>query len=88
MNKLTTKLAGGLLVLGGGLMAAGCQQPVTADRVRSNPTPELESISMSTEQRKNAHARTVDTNLRQLWDDFDSVLFLDRPLRLSRYPIP
>jgi hypothetical protein len=57
-------------------------------KVRSDPTPELESLSMTHEQRKNIHVYTVDTNMRQIWDDLDMILLLNRPLRFSRNPLP
>ncbi len=81
----------GLLVVSGLLLAAvgGCDNnKITASKVRSDMSPELDSIAMTKEQRKNEHARTVDTDLRQVWDDLDMLLLLDRPVRLSRYPIP
>jgi hypothetical protein len=88
MSRILLNWAGCLLLVGAGLAATGCQQPVTAENVRSDLTPELQSVAMSSEQRKNNINRTIDTNLREVWDDFDAVLFLDRPLRMSRYPIP
>lgn len=63
-------------------------ETITARDVRGDMSPELQSIAFSREQRRNRVARTVDTNLRQTWDDIDRVLLLDRPLHLSRYPIP
>ena len=71
-------------------LAGGCDGPpkVTADRVRSDMSPELETIAMTRGQRMNNVARTMDTNLRELNDDWDRIFLLDRPLRTSRYPIP
>jgi len=79
----------GLLV---GLMLAvgGCggEQKIDAKYARSHMSPELKSIAHMAEQRKNVHARTHDTNLRQIWDDYDMMMLLDRPVWLSEYPIP
>lgn len=72
-------------------LSVGCESEpdtIDADYVRSNMTPELESVAMSHELRKMNHARTIDHNLRQVWDDLDSMLLLDQPLGFSRYYIP
>ena len=89
MNKTRAGLlsAAGLLMVA--LAAGGCSENrVTAASVRANPSPELESIAMSHEQRENEHARTIDTDLRQVWDDLDMILLLDKPEHGSRYLIP
>ena len=70
-------------------IAGGCSEDrVTASSVRSDPSPELQSIAMSHGQRENEHARVIDTNLRQVWDDLDMILLLDNPSQGSRYPVP
>jgi hypothetical protein len=66
----------------------GCHSPVSAKGVRNNPSPELQSIAMTKGQRKNRHARTHDTTMRQIHDHLDMILLFDRPVRLSEYPIP
>jgi len=69
--------------------AGGCNKnKVTAEKVRDNMSPELQSMAMTHEQRQNAHARTIDTTLRQVWDDLDMILLLDKPIKLTRYPVP
>jgi hypothetical protein len=68
-------------------MLTGCNR-ITASSVRSNMSPELQSVSLSREQRKNHHARVYDHTLRQVHDDWDYLLLLDRPRRMSKYPIP
>ncbi len=70
------------------LSQGGCSHQITADSVRSNMSPEMETMAQTSEQRKNEVARAVDTNLRQLNNDWDSFWLLDRPLRLSMYPVP
>jgi hypothetical protein len=77
-----------VLIVGLMFIAGGCSQKVTARSVRSNMTPELQSIAHMSEQRKNRTARTMHTNMRQIWDDLDAILMLERPVRLSEYPIP
>ena len=81
------------MIVAAGLMlaslACGCSSDrVTAAGVRSNMSPELESVAMTSEQRKNVHARAIDTTMRQIWDDLDTLLLIDRPIRLTRYPLP
>ena len=82
----------GLLAAAGltlALAVGGCSENrVTAASVRANPSPELESMAMSHEQRENDHARTLDTNLRQVWDDLDMLMLNNEPSHGSRYPIP
>lgn len=68
--------------------AVGCQKQITADGVRGDMSPGLNSIAESNQQRKNRHARTFDTNLRQIPDDIDTLLLLERPVRMSPYVIP
>ena len=79
---------GGVAVLVIGLFAAGGCNRITGSSVRRNMSPEKLSIARNSQQRKNDIARTIDTNTRQIWDDFDYILLLDRPRRLSSYPIP
>lgn len=68
-------------------MAGGCSS-TSPDAVRANMSPELESVAMSSEQRKNHHARVIDHTARQWHDDWDYLLLLDRPRRMSKYPLP
>lgn len=71
------------------LFFVGCKsQGITAKSARKDMSPELKSIADMAEQRKNAHARTINTNKRQIWDDIDHFLLLDKPSRLNEYPIP
>jgi hypothetical protein len=72
-------------------MVGGCNNGpdrITADDVRDDMSPELQTMALTREQHKNQIARSIDTTLRQFWDDVDVVLLLDRPVRLSRYQIP
>lgn len=65
----------------------GCNR-VTASSVRRNMSPELQSVALSKEQRKNKHARVYDHTLRQIHDDWDYLWLIDRPRRMSKYPMP
>lgn len=78
-----------LTVLGLGLFAAaGCSNDITAQSVRANPSPEMESIAYTHEQRQNNLMRVNDTNWRQLVDDWDRFWLMDQPLHLNNIPIP
>ena len=70
------------------LMGGGCSQKFTVATARRNMSPKLETMTATHEQRLNAYARTVDVNLRQLNDDIDELLLLDRPMLTTRTPVP
>jgi hypothetical protein len=74
-------------ILGCGLMA-GCEDRITARDVHSNMSPELDTTSRTPGEINTQLSRTVDTNGRMFWDDLMSVMLLDKPSRLSVYPIP
>jgi hypothetical protein len=61
---------------------------ITASDVRWNMSPELATLEATKEESKNNHARVIDTNTRQIWNDLDRILLLDRPSHLSLYSIP
>ncbi len=61
---------------------------ITAQKVRNEMSPELQTIAHTKEQQLNYGARTVDTNMRQIWEDWDRFWLLEAPLHFSRYPIP
>lgn len=82
-------IVAGLLSLTSLVFTGGCSSEVTAWDVRSDPTPELESMAFTSEERHSIHARMLNTQFRQIPDDIDEILLLDRPVRFSpRYPIP
>lgn len=61
---------------------------ITAHKVRNEMSPELQTVAHTQEQQLNYGARSVDTNMRQIWEDWDRFWLLDQPLHFSRYPIP
>lgn len=75
-------------LIGVAALATGCNNDIKAQDVRRDFSPELFSMGQSEEQMKTSNARTIDTNGRQAWDDAARLLLLDRPLRMSKYPIP
>ncbi len=92
MTKSLLVRVAALFALAMSLTLGGCQSDgggeITANTVRSRPTPEMEGIGVTPEQRQNDLMRTVNTNLRQAGDDFYSFFLLDQPLHMSKYPIP
>ena len=89
MAGTTTRTVWCALVLALGLLTvAGCSNKFTAKTARKNISPSLDTLSLTPEQRKNRHARTVDVNLRQVNEDVDRLLLLDRSTMLNRNPMP
>lgn len=76
------------LVLFAGLGLGGCSDRITAEGTRWNMSPELSTMAMTKEQRKNMQARSLDTTMRQINDDIDFLLLLDKPSKLTIYPVP
>ena len=61
---------------------------ITAASVHGDMSPELDTIALSRGQSMNRIHRTIDTDLRQVPDDMTALWLLDRPSRMSRYPVP
>ena len=70
-----------------GAMFVGCSQ-TSVGSIRRNPTPGIDGLYRSTDQKSNAWAIYADTTLRMLNDDIDRALYIDRPNRLTPAPIP
>jgi len=70
------------------LLSAGCAQRITGDSVRANMSPEIESIAETPQQRKNKVARAADETASLINNDWDRFWLLDRPGRMSTYPMP
>lgn len=69
----------------------GCASGPAAQRdaaVRSNPTPEMETLSQRLVDVENMQAVAVDENLRMANEDLNRFFLLDRPSRLSRWRMP
>jgi len=77
-----------MLVLATGLFSSACSTEITGQSVRANPTPEMETIAYTHEQRQNNLTRSSNTTWRQIIDDWDKFWLLDQPLHLSNIPIP
>lgn len=77
-------LVAGVLVFGG----CSSDQLFTSKHAKKNISPAMELMAQTKEQRKNRTAYTFDVNFRQLNDDVDSVLLLERPMQMHRAPMP
>jgi hypothetical protein len=78
-----------LTLAAGFLFSVGCaSDEITGASVRANPTPEMESISYTSEQRQNNIVRASNTTWRQVVDDWDHFWLIDQPLHMSNIPIP
>ncbi|MFM9957656.1 MAG: hypothetical protein ACKVZJ_06250 [Phycisphaerales bacterium] len=78
---LVGALAGAALLCGVG----GCAS--RAHSYRSNPSPELDTLSMRRDDMDNRMTVTNDTNLRQFNRDVGYFFLLDRPSRLTPHPV-
>lgn len=71
------------------LAAVGCSsQDSRLASYRLNPTPELDTLHERHDDIDNALTITNDTNLRSMNQAIGRVLMLDRPMRLTREPMP
>jgi len=71
------------------ILAGGCaSDEITGRSVRMRPTPEMESIAYTPEQRQNQIVRSLNTTMRQAVDDWDRLWLIHQPLHMSVYPIP
>lgn len=61
---------------------------VTKQSVWADMSPELETLGLTHDQRITRKKRAIDTNLRQLNDDWDTLWLQDRPSYMSEYPVP
>jgi hypothetical protein len=79
--------AGLLTLLAAGLV--GCSGSLGRDAaIRSDPTPEMDTLAQRPVDIDNAMALMADENWRMFTQDLGRVLYTDRPSRLTREPIP
>ena len=67
------------------LALSGCS---SADSYRSNPTPELATMSNTNDEMLNRTTVTFDTNLGAIWEDAARFMLVDRPSLLVRPRTP
>ena len=62
--------------------------PITKGDVLGNMSPELKSTARTPDEVDLQISRTIDTNGRTAWDDLLNIFLLDKPTRLTLYPVP
>lgn len=84
------RLSSVCLLLAGAFVLSGCNNTGNArlDEVRSDPTPDLVTLSQRDVDIDNAMVVTFDENGRMLWQDLGRMWLVDRPSRLTRETIP
>ena len=83
----TSLLAAALLATT--LFAGGCSTSnIGSADLRSNWTPELDSVAMSDEQFDNFRSRHRHNTWRQINDDWAMIWLEDRNNKLTRYTLP
>lgn len=74
------------------VVLTGCQNPASPwsrdGRIRANLTPELKTLDQTHVGVKNQTALMVSENRRMAYDDLIKVFYLDRPSRLTQFPMP
>ncbi len=85
MRTMTRLAAAALLTVG----AFGCTKnytDVSFKGIRRHPSPELQSLAMTPEDRDRSFAIMADQNLRMTWDDWNRIWYIDHPSRLTPLP--
>jgi len=63
-------------------------EDVSTDSIFANLTPELMGVTSRTIDSQRVIAENFNLNIRAFWDDWGRAMLLDRPSRLTPYPIP
>ncbi len=82
-QRTATVVAAGSLACA--LALGGCS---SAGSYRSNPTPELATMSNTNDEMLNRTTVTFDTNLGAIWEDAARFMLVDRPSLLVRPRTP
>jgi hypothetical protein len=89
----TTRRTVAALALAAAACSIGCSSSSNAprhagdiDAIRANPSPAMHTLAERKTDAYNRRTVTVDTNLRMFTEDWERVMFFDRPSRLTMYP--
>jgi len=74
---IRSRAAAALVLAGAAAAATGCSY-------RSNPTPEMATLSHTEDEVYNRTTVTFDTNLSAMWEDAARFMLVDRPSLLMR----
>lgn len=81
----------GVVLAGGLMLAGGCgpkENSFTVERLRGELSSSYQGMANTKDERLNNTVRGRNFMKRQIIDEVDAAFFNDRPLRLSKYPIP
>jgi outer membrane murein-binding lipoprotein Lpp len=67
---------------------SGCSNSISSSDLRDNWTPEVKSLTMSHEELTNSRSRHRHNTWRQIHDDWATLWFENRNLRLTEYNLP
>lgn len=82
---LTLLLGAGAVSQLGGCYLAGTNR---WDSIRSNPSPNIRTLSQRPEDVSNAMTVTFDEDFRMFNEDLGRAFYTDRPSRLTKEPVP
>jgi hypothetical protein len=91
MNIPMTRLCALILACSAVTLSGGCaakEEPITAAMLRKDPSPNMESLAFTHEERLNNEAESWNINWRSAVGTADRIMFNDRPHRMSIHPIP
>ncbi|MFA6046297.1 MAG: hypothetical protein WC718_15035 [Phycisphaerales bacterium] len=69
-------------------LLGGCSSADSAQGIRDNLTPELQTMTDRNVDVRNRTSITFDENIRRFWEDMNRAALFDRPSMLSKYPTP
>ncbi|MEM1354287.1 MAG: hypothetical protein AAGC44_03095 [Planctomycetota bacterium] len=76
------------LLMASMLVLVGCSSKTSSRHIRNNYTPELYSQVESHEKHLNDGHYAVNHAWRTMRDDWQRILFRDKPTRLTPIPVP
>ncbi|MCA9277850.1 MAG: hypothetical protein H6815_03590 [Phycisphaeraceae bacterium] len=86
-SKVRPLLVAGSLVALSALVGCSSSGDARSGKLRSNLTPELATLNQRSVDIANERAYTKNLNWRQARDDWESIWLLDRPARLTLFPM-
>jgi len=82
---IRSRSAAAIALAAAGVVVAGCS---AGSAYRSNPTPELSTLSHTPDEVANRTTVTFDTNFSAIWEDAARFMMVDRPSLLMRPRTP
>lgn len=85
---MKSRLAAATLLATAALALCGCETPSRYEAIKSDLTPNLETLYERPQDIDNALVLAADENGRMFWQDLGRAFYVDRPSRLTREPVP